>query len=345
MDKKQIKIIYRRLFLLLVSIAGLYFIYRVRVVLIPFIFAFFIAYLLNPMVRYIEGKKVPKTVAVILAYLVVTVVVALIAVFGIPHMVDELNKLGKTIPKVNTKIQGIISFAEKRYTNFTLPGGIEQVIKENVMRAENALINAAKAGTMVIINLFTYLVILIIAPVFAFYFLIDIERLQDGLIQTIPRKYRSDFLAVLRDIDEIIRGFLRGHLLISVIVGFLIGLGTFIIGLDFSLIIGIISGIAELVPYIGPFLTAVPVIGLALLYSKKTALYAVIVLLVVQQLESSVIAPKILSKNIGIHPLLVVFILMAGGELYGLAGVLLAVPAAATLKVILRYIYLKLVDE
>ena len=195
------------------------------------------------------------------------------------------------------------------------------------------------------ITVFSYLLGLVIAPVFAFYILKEIEQIKESFIMTIPRKYRSDVLALGRDLDEIISGYLKGHLLISVIVGVLTGLGMLLIGHEFALIIGLIAGVAELVPYLGPFITAVPAVALALQTSEKTALYAVIVILVVQQLENAVISPKIFGKRIGLHPLVVIFSLLAGAEMFGFLGIILAVPVAGTIKVILRYIYLKLVEK
>jgi len=202
-----------------------------------------------------------------------------------------------------------------------------------------------RAGTTSLINLISYLISLVIAPIFAFYMLKDADQIKDSLTLTIPRKYRSDVMAIGRDIHEIITAFLRGHLLVSAIVGILTGFGMYLIGLDFALIIGLIAGVGELVPFLGPILAAIPALSLALLVSRETAIYAAVVILIVQQLENAVISPKILGESMGLHPLTVIFAIMAGGELYGLLGILLAVPIAATLKVILRYIYLKLVDD
>ncbi len=345
MDKIQAKIIYRRLFLIMVSIAGLYFLYRVRIVLIPFIFAFFIAYLLNPLVQFIGNKKVPRSLAILLVYLAVFGLSALVVIYGLPHIIEEFNRLGQAIPDLTGEMKKIMAYVEKRYSKSALPEGVKQVFDERIKHLEEILLGTVRAATTSLLKSFSYLLSLVIAPVFAFYMLKDIERIKESFTLTIPRKYRSDVLAIGRDLNEIMSGFFRGHLLILIITGALTGLGMYLIGLDFAFIIGIIAGVAELVPYLGPFITAVPAVALALLISRKTAVFAVIVILIVQQLENSVITPKILGKNMGLHPLVVIFTLLAGGELYGFIGILLAVPAAAAIKVILRYIYLKLVDE
>lgn len=345
MDGLQAKILYRRLFLLAVSIAGLYFLYNVRTILVPFIFAFFIAYILNPMVQYVENKNVPRGFAILLVYLIVFTFLTGIVVFGVPLLIQELNKLGQAIPNMAAEIHSVITYLENRYTSFALPEAVTTVIDDSIRDMEAGLVNIVKAGTAAVVKLFSYMLCFIIAPVFAYYILRDLGRIKNSFEMTIPRKYRSDVMAVVRDLDEIISGFIRGHLVIAAIVGTLTGIGMYLIGADFSLIIGFIAAIAELIPYLGPFITAIPAVALAFLVSKKTAIYAVIVILVVQQLENSVISPKILGQNLGLHPLVIIFALLAGGELYGFAGLLLGVPAAAAIKVALRYIYLKLVDE
>ena len=345
MNKVRNITLYRRLFLVLVAIAGLYFLYRVRIILIPFIFAFFIVYLLNPLVKIIENKKVPKYWAIFGVYVAVFLVLVLAVVFGVPHIFEELTRLGRAIPEITGEIKGIVDHIETRYSSFTLPEAIKQVIDERILHIEKLLLNTARADTAAFVNIFSYLLGFIVAPIFAFYILKDLEQIKTSLTLTIPRKYRSDVLAIGRDLNDIMSGFLRGHLLICVIVGILTGTGMFIIGLDFALIVGVIAGVAELVPYLGPFICAIPTVSLALLISRKTALYAVIVILIVQQLENAVLSPKILGQSLGLHPLAVIFAIMAGGELYGFLGILLAVPTAAAIKVILRYMYLKLVDD
>lgn len=345
MDMAQTKIVYRRLFLVVISIAGLYFLYRVRIIMVPFIFAFFIAYLLNPMVQFVENKRVPRGFAILTVYLIVFTLLTMVLIFGIPHIIQELNKLSKSIPQLANELEQIVSHIETRYSNYALPEAVKKGIDENIRHVEDEMVKVVKAGTATIFKLFSYILSFVIAPVFAYYMLKDLVAIKSSFVLTIPRKYRSDVMAILRDIDEIISGFLRGHMAISAIVGSLTGLGMYIIGVDFSLIIGFIAAVAELIPYLGPLIAAVPAVSLALLVSKKTAVYAFIVILIVQQLENAVISPKILGSRLGLHPLVIIFAVLSGGELYGLAGLLLAVPVTAILKVIFRYVYLKLVDE
>lgn len=345
MDRARANTLYRRLFLLGVSIAGLYFLYKVKTILIPFIFAFFLAYLLDPVVQYVENKRVPRVFAILIIYTILFTIITGTVVFGVPVLLQELNKLIKAIPVLSDEIHNIIINFETGYSNFALPEAMKTVIDESIRDMESGLVDIVRSGTAAIIQFFSYIVCFIVAPVFAFYILKDFGRIKTSFEMTIPRKYRSDVMAVVRDIDDIISGFIRGHLAICTVVGTLTGIGMYLIGADFALIIGFIAAIAELIPYLGPFISAVPAIALSLLVSKKTAVYAVVVILIVQQLENSIISPKILGHNLGLHPLTIIFALLAGGELFGFAGLLLGVPLAAVIKVSLKYIYLKLVDE
>lgn len=341
----QSKLVYRRLFLGSIAIAGLYFLYKVRIVLVPFVFALLIAYLLNPLIVILENKKISRGWAIIITYITVFGLLSLILFKGIPVMFQELNKLVRAIPVLTEEARKFMSLLQSRFSNFELPEAFKRAFDESVHNIEHTMVEMVKTGTTKMVKLFSYLAGLLISPLFAFYMLKDLDKIKNSFELTIPRVYRNDVMALLRDFDEIISGFLRGHLLISLIVGILTGAGMYLIGTDFAIVMGIIAGIAEFIPYLGPFITAIPAIALSLLISKKTAIYALMVILVVQQLENAVLSPKILGDSLGLHPLVIIFVLLAGGELFGFAGLLLAVPVAAALKVALRYSYLKLVDE
>jgi predicted PurR-regulated permease PerM len=136
--------------------------------------------------------------------------------------------------------------------------------------------------------------------------------------------------------------FIRGYFLVAAIVGGLTAIAMALLGLEFALMLGIFAGLAELIPYFGPVIGAVPAIGLAVLQSKWLAAKVALAFFVIHQLEGNIISPKILGDKVGLHPLMVIFSLMAGGELYGLAGMLLAVPVAAVLRVVVVFVYIKI---
>ncbi len=133
--------------------------------------------------------------------------------------------------------------------------------------------------------------------------------------------------------------------MIAGLVGLLVGVAAAVIGVKFALLIGIISAITELIPYFGPFLGGIPAVGLAFSQSTATAIYMAVAIVIIQQVESNIISPKIIGDRLGMHPLIIVFALLAGGELLGIVGLLIAVPLTASLKIIGKYLYLKIVER
>lgn len=157
----------------------------------------------------------------------------------------------------------------------------------------------------------------------------------------IPLSKRSELLQLWEEIDEVLINFIIGNLTVALLVGSCTAFGLAMIGMDFPLLLGIITGITNIIPYFGPVIGGIPAVLLALLKSQKLAFYVIIVIVVVQQLESNFISPKVLGKSVGLHPLIVIFILLAGGELGGIVGMLIAVPLTAVLKIIVTYLFAK----
>ncbi|HEX3032252.1 MAG TPA: AI-2E family transporter, partial [Bacillota bacterium] len=147
------------------------------------------------------------------------------------------------------------------------------------------------------------------------------------------------------DMDQVLRGFIRGHLLVCGLVGGLSALGLYLIGVPFALLLGIIAGILDIIPFFGPILGAVPALALALLQSWQATIYTLLLFVIIQQVEGNIITPKILGEAVGLHPLIIIFALLAGGHLWGVTGMIIALPLAAVIRVAARYMLIKLVSN
>jgi predicted PurR-regulated permease PerM len=171
----------------------------------------------------------------------------------------------------------------------------------------------------------------------------DYKEMGHKILCLIPTRYRSGLVVIAHEVDEVIKKVIRGNLLVAALVAILATVGMMIIGMDFPLLIGILVGITNFIPYFGAIISTVPIILLALLKSKWLALYVLGVMVLIQQIEGNIISPKILGEYIGLHPLVIIFALLAGGSLWGFTGLLIAVPFAAVLKVLLKHVYLHLI--
>lgn len=332
--------ILRYIMFFLVAAATFYFLYTVREVVLTFAVGGLLAYLLFRPVIYIEKKGLSRTWSIIMLYLMFLGMLTLITWMTIPRVVAELSDIAKVMPHYAGQAQDLAARVEK----MDLPAQVHQIIKENITRMEGFIYSSLKGFVSGVYKFFGKIYIVIFAPILAFYILKDWEKIKDNFLNLFPPGARADCTVLAREMDTVLIEFFKGHLMVSSMVGILTGLAAVIIGVKYALLIGIISAVTNLVPYFGPFLGGIPAIGLALSESGSMAIYMTIAIVVIQQVESNLVTPRIIGDRLGLHPLLIVFALLAGGQLLGIWGMLLAVPVTGVLKVVLNFAFYKLVE-
>lgn len=333
---------YRRIFYALLGALIALLIYLVRGLLPAFLLAGVLVYLLSPLVDAVERKGTRRVTAILLVYLAAVIVAAAVALYGAPRMVGQLNSLAKAIPVYTTQAQVLSSDIEKRYAGAGLPREMKEIIDHRINRVEKELLSMAERAAAGIMGLVGHLFNIFLAPILAFYLLKDLGHFKSEFTRLLPVRWRMDALELISDVNRVLRSYIQGYLLVCVIVGIVTGLTLAVLGVDFALTLGIFAGLTELIPYFGPVIGAVPALSLALLESKWLALKVLLAFLIIHQLEGNILSPKILGDRVGLHPLAVIVFLLAGGKLYGLTGMLLAVPAAAVLKIFISFAWRKL---
>jgi sporulation integral membrane protein YtvI len=334
-----------RLILFLVLVAfTLYFLYLVRAILPAFILAAILAYLVNPLVSFLEANNINRNVAIGLIYFSFVSLAFTLIVWGFPVIVRELHDFTNAIPVYTSQIRAFIDDFQANYQKIDLPENIRQVIDETINEIEILIMGLIRQFADGIIGLFSQLLYFVIAPILAFYILKDWELLEKRFFRLMPISWRDHTAQLFGDINIILKKFIRGHLIVAAIVGMLTALSLMLLGVDFALTLGLIAGIADIIPYFGPILGAIPAILVGLLDSTALAVKVLLVMVVIQQVESNLIAPKILGESLGLHPLTIIFVLLAGGHLFGIIGLLLAVPVTAIFRTVFVYIFESLVD-
>lgn len=316
--------------------------YLVRGMLLAFALAIVLVYLLNPLVCLVEKQGLSRLKAVLLVFLFAALAAFALAFYGFPRMLAQLDELVGAIPAYSAQVREISSDLAGRYADSGLPPGLKSIIDERISWVEERLLELARQGAMALTWLVGQFLNIFLAPVLAFYILKDMKIFKEFFTRHLPPLLRPDLLLLLSDINTVMSRYIQGYLLVCALVGVLIGLAIHLMGIKFALTLGILSGITELIPYFGPIIGALPVVALALLTSKWLALKVVIVFLLIHQFEANVISPKIMGDRVGLHPLAVIIFLLAGAELMGLAGLLLAVPAAAVAKIFLLFFWRRL---
>ncbi len=328
-----------RIALLVVLAAGLvYLAYLVRAAIVPFILAVVFAFLVEPPIRFLESRGLGRFWAILLVYVVAGLLVAGLLVRLVPILVRQLTALADALPVFGTSVERFLLEIQARYSAAGLPAQIRQVLDGAVARAQADLLGLIQAAISGLIGAVGALATMLLAPFLAFYLLRDRDVIRRRLLQLIPVSTRDDSLRALSEINGVVAGYIRGQLLVSIIVGSLVGLGLSLLGLPFSAILGVVAGVTNVIPYFGPIIGAVPAVAVALLRGPALALETVAVLFLVQQIDSIFITPRIVGVSVGLHPLVVIFSLLAGAELFGVLGMLVAVPLVAVAKVFLKHL-------
>jgi predicted PurR-regulated permease PerM len=329
---------YRRLlgaaFLLALLAAGLW---RVRAILSPFVLAGVLAYVLNPLLKLLIRKGFRRVAALGLIYLVVFLALA-VAIGGlIPVVINELTRLAEFLPGYFAEVQRWALGLQERYSQVQLPPAVRQAIDDAVLSIQSQAIGMIARLAQSILGVFSAAFGLVLAPLLSFYLLKDLHGLRAGLRRVIPAQDRDASFRLLSDVDKVLSGFVRGQLTVALIVGSLVAVALTLLGIRFAVILGIFAGVTNIIPYFGPILGAIPILAVASASSTLDLLKAFVAVAVVQQLESQLISPRVIGRNVGLHPLAVVFALLAGFELYGILGMLLAVPIAGVIRVLVDY--------
>ncbi len=333
---------WRLLLLITIAVAAAFLLCLVRGLFFSFALAALLSYLINPLVVAITKKGTPRVWAILLVYLALFFIVAGILMYGIPRFVDQLNRLSATVPLYTEQTREIVQSIQQRYTGMGLPDGMRQVIDERIHWVEEMILSWVSNTLAAIVGFASYFFKILLAPVLSFYILKDLELIKDKAYAAAPTAWRDDISGLLKEIDQVLGSFVKGYFLVAAVVGGLTMVAMVLLGVDFPLMLALFSGLTELIPYFGPVIGAVPAVGLAVLESKWLALKVAAVFFIIHQIESNFISPKIMGDKVGLHPLVVILSLLAGGELYGLAGMLLAVPVAAVLRVVMKFIFIKI---
>lgn len=321
-----------------VGLGSLAVVYLMRDILTPFLLALVITYVFGPAVDFLSVRGLPRLASILVLYALLGLVVVAAITLILPALVVELNRLGDALPGILYQIEEMIRSVHGGLSRIEVPGTVRGVMEDTIRRFQGVMLSVVSSAIDGLLGVLSALPVLVLSPVLAFYMLKDLERLKKAFVQLVPESVRPQAVSLATEIDRVVGGFVRGQLIVALMVGIMASIGLSLLGVRFSLLLGIFAGIGELIPYFGPVIGAIPAVFFALTDSLLLAAKVVVLFAVIQQIESSIISPRIVGPRVGLHPLVVIFALLAGGKLAGFWGLLVAVPGAAVIKVILNHI-------
>nr|WP_284139885.1 AI-2E family transporter [Virgibacillus sp. LDC-1] len=301
----------------------------------PFLIACLIAYLLYPIIKKLDKVNVPKTLSILSIYLLFFGGGAYLVYLIYPVTVQQLRDLNAHLPQLVRMYESII-YQVYESTSF-LPESVHDKIDHIIRDAEKYIENLLGKLIGGVSKIFDMIIMLTVIPVLVFYFLKDYDKLKERVKAYIPKKYRKQSSSVIHAIDDSLGNYIRGQLLVC----FFVALATYIafqfFGMKYALLLAIIMGLTNIIPYFGPIIGAAPAVAIALTISGKMVLFVVGTVFVIQLIESNLLAPYIVGKSIDIHPVAIIFALLLGGQLSGVIGMILAVPLLTILKVVVSH--------
>lgn len=311
------------------------------------VFSSILAYLFNPIINYFESKNINRMIGVLILYLGILCFILIFALLVIPRSSSEIKGLVNNMPVYIEKISNITDEIYNKYysTIGELPPlfqGVQQVVMENIVGLEHMIMDGLKSFIGRILKTFSKVVSLILTPILTFYFLVDKDYFKERIIGLIPKKNREEYRKLFLEIDDSMSLFVRGRIIMAIYVGVVTAIILLILRIDFALLIGFITGIADIIPYIGPFLGFLPAAFFAYLDSPLKALWVSILFILIQWVENNILAPKILGDSTGLHPLIVLISIIIGGGIFGVLGMILAVPVVAISIILFKFISNKL---
>lgn len=317
----------------------------INLLLVPMMLSGFMYYLLRPIVNFLVKKKLPRSLSILLIYLVSAGLFVLFWVLVWPtlreqiqNFIDNAPYLVEGLQNQFNQLQNDPSLSRFFKGDANLTTRISEYVSDVITWVTNSMTNLIGVVSSIVVVIATL-------PIILYYMLKDGHKLSPLLQGLIPKRFRKEGQEMFKDIDSALSSFIVTRVLLNVVLGIMLYIGFLIIGLPYSLLLALISIPLNFIPYVGSLLAAVPVIIVGFIESPSMAIWSLVIILVAQQIQDNVLSPIIYGKSLDVHPLTTVVIVLVGGDFFGLIGVLIALPVYMIFKIIFKRIYEIIVAE
>jgi predicted PurR-regulated permease PerM len=319
---------------------GGYLLIEGRVIFAPLFIALIVVFVLNPFVTALQNRGIHRLIGAAIAFLGVLAGLVAIGLVVIPSIVDQTRGFVTEFPLIYDRlVEDAVTFGDRFGLDPSL-WSYDQILEYlNDPENQDTIVSIVfdRLGTLTT-GVFEFILVFLLGPVVAFYVLIDLPNVQQRLLEMVPQNNRAEVAYVGRRLNSAVGGFLRGQLVVAVIVGTMLSVGYWLIDLPFWLLIGMIGGVLNIVPFLGPWVGGILGVAIAVTTTDfSTAVWAVVVAVVVQQIDNNFVSPSVLRATVRLHPAVTLVVLVLAGAIAGFWGIVIAVPLTASLKIISGY--------
>jgi len=310
-------------------ILGLWFLYIIRDILALLFISVIIVAVLDPIVDWMQKKRIPRALGVAIVYVLILVISGVIISFLVPPLIGQIRDFSAQLPEYFQNIQqsfrGIQDFLAASQISFNFQD-IFGSFGNNLSGVSSNIFSTT-------VGVFSGFVSAIVVMSLAFYMLVREDGIKNFAVLLTPEKYRDYAVSSVHRIMEKIGKWMQGELILIIAVAILDSVGLHLLGVPYALALGMLAGLLEIIPYIGPVISAIPGIILGFTISPAAGILTAALYFIVQQLEGNIIVPQVMKKTVGLNPISVILVILVGAKLGGVMGIVLSVPLAATLSV------------
>lgn len=311
------------------------FAYIIRDILLMVFISIIFAALIEPVVNLLESKKIPRGVGVVLIYIALLFFIYLTIRLLIPPIVEQIALLAQNFPNLWSRIvenfDSIQQYSEEQ--------GLYNNIQSSLESLQKGLQQAASGAYAFVIALFQNIVNFLMVLVITFYLVVEKDAVHKLVKAITPAAYHQYVVDMFHEIQAKIGDWARGQLILGLIIGVLSFIGLLILMPKYALVLALVAGITELIPYIGPILGAIPAVFLGFTiqpFSFGRGMAVLILYLVIQQVENNIVVPKVMQKTVGLNPVVIIIVMLIGARLAGIIGLIIAIPVATSIGVLAR---------
>ncbi len=317
---------------IIVILILLYFLYLISDILIILFFSLVFASAFDPTVDWLAKRKIPRSIGILLIYLVLFTVVSLIIYLIIPPITQEVTELSQNFPSYLEKVISAFS----RLKAYSLEHGILDNIKNGLNNLTSNLPNAAGGVFTTLTGIFGGIVSFFLILVLTFYMVVEEDAMKKLIWSIAPQKHQAYIMLLISRMQKKIGLWLRGQLVLCLSIFILVYLGLLILNVKYALVLALIAGLTEFVPFFGPIIGVIPAIFLAFFQSPPLALFVAALYYIVQLLENHILVPKIMQKAVGLNPIISIVALLIGFKIAGVIGAIISIPVVTALSVFIK---------